>query len=127
MDNDTSNERRFRQRYDDATLKIEVCPVGWFGITRKKKKAFALDFSLGGISIVCESKFKPEQKVLVTLGCDMHCLQAVPMQVIRCTEKNKEFILALQFNLGDLPEAARTAAYAVLKSIESELKQSAAA
>ena len=127
MHNDTSNERRFRQRYAAATLKVEACSIGWFGIPLKKKKAFAVDFSLGGISIVSESKLKPLQKVLITLGCDTHCLQDVPMQVTRCTEQNNEFILALQFNLGDLPEAARTAAYAVLKSIENELKQNVAA
>ena len=121
------NERRFRHRYDAAALKVEVCPVGWFGITGKKKKAFALDFSLGGISVVSESKFKAGQMVLITLECDMHCLQDIPMQVIRCNEKDKEYVLALQFNLGNLPDAARTAAYAVLKSIESELKQNVAA
>ncbi len=123
----TANERRFNQRHQAAALKVELFPLGWFNISKRKHKAFAQDFSLGGISIVATSKFKAEQKLLINLDCGSHRLQAIPMLVTRCVENNKEYTLALQFNLGDLPNAARTAAFSVLKSIENELKQSVAA
>lgn len=123
----TSNERRFNQRYDAARLKAEISPVKWFGITTKKHNVLVQNFSLGGISVVSKFKLKAEQKVLVSLSCDNHSLQAIPMLVSRCTENNHEYTLTLQFNLGDLPNAARTAAFSVLKSIENELKQGLAA
>lgn len=128
MENITSpNERRFNQRYEAAALKIELCTVGWLGVSRKKHKAFAQDFSLGGLSVVSTSKFKVDQKILISLDCGSHRFQTIPMLVTRCTPMNKEYVLALHFNLGDLPNAARTAAFSVLKSIENELKQGAAA
>lgn len=123
----TASERRFNQRFDAAALKVDVLPVKWFGITTKKYSAIAKNFSLGGISIVSEHKLKVDQKVLVSLGCDNHRLQAIPMLVNRCVENNNEYDISLQFNLGDLPNAARTAAFYVLKSIENELKQGLAA
>lgn len=123
----TVHERRFNQRYDAAALKVDVLPIKWFGITTKKHNGIAKNFSLGGVSIVSEHKLKVDQKVLVSLGCDSHRLQAIPMLVSRCVEKNNEYDISLQFNLGDLPNAARNAAFSVLKSIENELKQSLAA
>lgn len=124
MDNQaTSRERRFNQRYDAAALKVEIAPIKWFGLTAKKHSAFAQNFSLGGVLVVSPVKLKAEQKVSVSLGCDNHRLQAIPMLVSRCLEQGNDYLLTLQFNLGDLPNAARTAAFSVLKSIETELKQ----
>lgn len=122
-----SNERRFNERYAATSIKIEVRPLGVFSFMQKKHSAFAYDFSMGGISIVSQYKLKPEQKVLISLGCDSHRLQAIPMQVTYCIKKNDEYILAMSFNFSELPEAARNAAFSALKSIENELKQSATA
>lgn len=128
MDNNNAkNERRFNQRSTATGIDIEIYTAGWFGLIKRKQRAVALDFGLGGISVVSSKKLKPNQKVFITLDSERHRLQAIPMLVIRCLNNNKGYVSALRFNLSDLPEAARTAAYAAFKSIENELKRSVAA
>ena len=119
-----TQERRNNPRYDASALNVEVRTLGWFGLIRKGHKAFARDFNLDGMSIVSGSKLKIDQNLLISLGCDTHLLQSIPMLVTRCRKQDNKYVLVLQFNLDGLSEAARNAAYAALKSVENELKQS---
>ena len=122
-----TNERRFRQRYDAAPLKLEFRRIGWFGRPKKAHPAIARDFALGGLSMLTPHKLKPGQRILLSLESSDHRLQAVPAEIIRAEAQGNEFLYALKFSLGNLPDSACRSAYNVLQRLELSLKDTCAA
>ncbi len=122
-----ANERRFRQRYDAAPLKLEFCPLSWLGRPKKSHPAIARDFAIGGISMLSPTRLKPGQRILLSLESSDHRLQSVPALVIRAEAQGDEFLCALKFSLGDLPDSVSRSAYNVLQRLELSLKSARAA
>jgi len=122
-----NNERRFRQRYDASPLKLEIRQLNWFGRPKKAHQAIGRDFALGGIAIVTPLKLKPGQRLLLTLENLHHRLQSIPATVIRCEAVEGDYLCAVKFALGQLPEPASRGAYTILQHLENTLKGPSAA
>lgn len=118
-----NNERRFRKRYDAAPLKLEIRTLNVFGRAGKKHPAIARDFSVGGVSIISNIKLKPGKNLLISLTSDDHSLQSVPATVIRAEQHEGDYIYAVRFSMGQIPEAASRGAYTVLKRLEINLRE----
>lgn len=115
-------ERRFRQRYAAAPLKLEVRQLNMLGRAGRRHLAIARNFSLGGVSMISPIKIKPGKPILISLTSDSHSLQRIPATVVRAERKNGEFIYAVKFSMGSIPEAASRGAYSVLQKLEDALK-----
>lgn len=122
-----NNERRFRQRYDASPLKLEIRQLNWFGQPKKAHHAIGRDFALGGIAIITPLKLKPGQRLLLTLENVHHRLQAIPATVVRCEPVEADYLCALKFSLGQLPEPASRGVYTILQRLETTLKEPSAA
>ena len=118
-----SNERRFRQRYDASPLKLEIRQLGWFGRPKKAHHAIGRDFALGGIAIITPLKLKPGKRLLLTLENKDHRLQAVPATVVRTEATQGDYLCALKFAIGELPESASRGVYTILQRLENTLKE----
>lgn len=118
-----ANERRFRQRYDASPLRLEIRRLSWLGRPGKARQAIARDFAIGGVAAITSLKMKPGQKLLVCIENDDHRLQSVPATVMRCEPLEDNFICALKFAMGQLPETASRGAYTVLQRLEASLKK----
>ncbi|WP_430461920.1 PilZ domain-containing protein [Thalassolituus sp. LLYu03] len=121
-----ANERRFRQRYDASPLKMEIRRISWLGRPGKSEPAIARDFALGGVAILTPHKFKPGKRLLVSIESRDHRLQAIPATVLRCEQQGSDFVCALKFAMGQLPETASRGAYTVLQRLEGTLKAASA-
>ncbi|MDK2777932.1 MAG: PilZ domain-containing protein [Pseudomonadota bacterium] len=119
------NERRFRERYNASPLKLEIRKLGWFGQPKKMHQAIARDFAIGGVAIVTPLKLKPGQKLLVSIENNDHRLQAIPAVVMRSEPLEGDYLCALKFSMGQLPETASRGAYTVLQRLEGSLKTAA--
>lgn len=117
-----ANERRFRQRYDASPLKLEIRRLNWFGYPGKAEQAIARDFAMGGMAIISPRRLKPGKRLLLAIESRDHRLQAIPATVLRCDEDGEEFLCALKFAIGQLPETASRGAYIVLQRLEGTLK-----
>ena len=117
------NERRFRKRYDAAPLKLEISKLNLFGRAGKRHQAIARDFSLGGVSIVSPIKMKAGKDLLISLTSDDHSLQSVPATVIRAEQQDGDFVYAIKFSMGKIPEAASRGAYTILQRLEINLRE----
>lgn len=117
------NERRFRERFDAAPLKLEIRPYGLLGSLKKPHPAFARNFAIGGISIRTPRKMKAGQHVLLNIVSHYHHLQAIPAIVIRTELIEDEWHCAIKFSLGELSDNVRKVAYSVLQHLEVSLKQ----
>ncbi len=122
-----NNERRFRQRYDASPLKLEIRRLNWFGRPKKAHHAIGRDFALGGIAIITPLKLKPGQRLLLTLENMHHRLQSVPAVVVRSEMIEADYLCALKFAIGELPEPASRGVYTILKRLETTLKEPSAA
>lgn len=122
-----AHERRFRQRYSAAPLKLEFRRINWFGRPKKPHPAIARDFAIGGLSMLSTAKLKQGQRILLSLESSDHRLQSVPALVIRAEAQGDEYLYALKFSLGDLPESVSRSAYNVLQRLELSLKSARAA
>jgi len=122
----SASERRFRQRYDASPLKLEVRKIGLFGRAGKRHQAIARDFSIGGVSIVSPIKMKPGKRLLVSITSDDHSLQAIPATVLRAEPNDGDYLYALKFAMGQIPEAASRGAYTVLQRLEVTLRDTVA-
>ncbi|MCA6063945.1 PilZ domain-containing protein [Thalassolituus marinus] len=122
-----ANERRFRQRYNASPLTIEVRSLNWLGRPSRPFAAQARNFAIGGMGILTANKLKPGKRLLINLANSDHRLQAIPAVVLRCDQAGDDFICALKFALGELPEPASRAVYTVLQRLEGTLKQPEAA
>lgn len=119
------SERRFRKRYDASPLKLEVRLLNWLGRPGKSHLAIARDFSVGGTAIVSPLKLKQGRRVLINITSDDHSLQSVPATIVRVEEQEGDFIYALKFSMGQIPEIASRGAYAVLQRLELTLREHA--
>ena len=117
-----NKERRFHERYEGADLKMEICPLGWFGREKDKHPALVNNFALGGVGIVCPMKLKIGQKVVVTLLSEYHNLKSIPAEVVRFDGKHLDYRYGLKFNLSMLPEAANENVHFILEQMEAHLK-----
>lgn len=117
------SERRFRQRYDASPLKLEIRLLNWFGRPGKTHLAIARDFSIGGVSIISPLKLKQGRRILASITSDEHSLQSVPASIVRVDEQGGDFIYALKFSMGQVPEVASRGAYTVLQRLELTLKE----
>lgn len=119
----SDSERRFRQRYDAAPLKLELRLINLLGRPGKRHQAVARNFSTGGVSIETQIKMKPGKRVLLSITSDDHSLQAVPAMVLRADSKNELYCYALQFNMEQVSEAASRGADTVLQHLEFTLRE----
>ena len=119
----SDSERRFRQRYDAAPLKIDLRVINVFGRAGKRHEAIARDFSTGGVSIITPLKMKPGKRLIVSLTSDDHSLQAIPAEILRTEKNHDHYIYALRFTMEQMPEAACRGADTVLQRLASTLQQ----
>jgi len=123
----SGKERRFRQRYDAAALKLEIRAINLLGQPGKRHRAIVRNFSLGGVSILSPLKMREGKKLLLSITSDDHSLQAIPASVIRAEAKDGDYLYAIKFSMGQIPEAASRGAYTVLQRLEVSLKQTMSA
>lgn len=119
----STSERRFRQRYDASPLKLELRQLNFFGRAGKRHQAIARDFSLGGVSVISPLRMKPGKRLLVAITSDDHRIQAIPAEVLRAEPCEGDYLYALKFSMGQVPEAASRGAYTVLQRLEGTLKE----
>ncbi|MAY15907.1 MAG: hypothetical protein CMI06_11285 [Oceanospirillaceae bacterium] len=117
-----ANERRFRQRYDASPLKLEIRMLNLFGRPKKAHMAIARDFAIGGIAIISPLKMKVGKRLLISIESRDHRLQAIPAVIIRAEASGGDYLYALKFAMGQLPEVASRGAYTVLQRLEVSLK-----
>lgn len=117
-----ANDRRFRQRYDASPLKLHIRRINWLGMAGKAEEAIARDFALGGIGIITRHKLKAGKQLLLSIESNDHRLEAIPATVLRCDPQGTEFVCAVKFAMGQVPELASRGAYTVLQRLESTLR-----
>jgi hypothetical protein len=122
-------DRRFNDRYEGASLKLELRPRYWFGLKKEKSPALVTNFAVGGIAIITPLKLKLGQVIHVTLLSEYHNIRQLPAEVVRIDGKNMEYRhqYGLRFNINRLPEIACNNTLFLLKQIELTISHTLAA
>jgi len=119
----TIKERRYSNRFQGASLKLELSPYRWLGFKREKYPALVTNFAVGGAAISTPLKLKIGQKVIVTILSEHHNIKQLPAEVVRFDGKEVDYHYGLHFRFNQIPETASNNALFVLKQIENALKQ----
>ncbi|MBL4797159.1 MAG: PilZ domain-containing protein [Oleispira sp.] len=121
----TAKDRRFSDRYEGASLKLELRPRYWFGLKKEKYPALVTNFAVGGIAIITPLKLKLGQVIHVTLLSEFHNIRQLPAEVVRSDGKDMDYRYryGLRFNLNKLPEIASNNTHFLLKQIELAIRQ----
>ena len=124
----TAKDRRFSDRYEGASLKLELRPRYWFGLKKEKSPALVTNFAVGGIAIITPLKLKLGQMIHVTLLSEFHNIRQLPAEVVRFDGKDMDYRYryGLHFNFNKLPETASSNTLFLLKQIEMTIRQSLA-
>ena len=124
----TVNDRRFSDRYEGASLKLELRPRFWFGLKKEKSPALVTNFAVGGIAIITPLKLKLGQVIHVTLLSEFHNIRQLPAEVVRIDGKDMEYRYryGLRFNFNQLPETASNNTLFLLKQIEIAIRNTLA-
>ncbi len=124
----TVNDRRFSDRYEGASLKLELRPRFWFGLKKEKSPALVTNFAVGGIAIITPLKLKLGQIIHVTLLSEFHNIRQLPAEVVRIDGKDMEYRYryGLRFNFNQLPETASNNTLFLLKQIEIAIRNTLA-
>lgn len=124
----TAKERRFSDRYEGASLKLELRPRYWFRLKKGKSPALVTNFAVGGIAIITPLKMKLGQRIHVTLLSEYHNIRQLPAEVVRFDGKDMEYRYryGLRFNFNQLPETASNNTLFLLKQIELAIRQTLA-
>ena len=120
----TVNDRRFSDRYEGASLKLELRPRFWFGLKKEKSPALVTNFAVGGIAIITPLKLKLGQIIHVTLLSEFHNIRQLPAEVVRIDGKDMEYRYryGLRFNFNQLPETASNNTLFFLKQFEIAIR-----
>lgn len=119
----TTKERRFSDRYQGASLKLELTPKYWFGLSKQKHPALVTNFALGGAAISTQLKLKIGQKIIISILSEHHNIKHLPVEVIRFDGKDVDYHYGIRFSFTQVPETASNNALFVLKQIENALRQ----
>jgi len=124
----TAKDRRFSDRYEGASLKLELRPRFWFGLKKEKSPALVTNFAVGGIAIITPLKLKLGQVIHVTLLSEFHNIRQLPAEVVRIDGKDMEYRYryGLRFNFNQLPETASNNTLFLLKQIEIAIRNTLA-
>ena len=124
----TAKDRRFSDRYEGASLKLELRPRFWFGLKKEKSPALVTNFAVGGIAIITPLKLKLGQVIHVTLLSEFHNIRQLPAEVVRIDGKDMEYRYryGLRFNFNQLPETASNNSLFLLKQIEIAIRNTLA-
>ena len=124
----TVNDRRFSDRYEGASLKLELRPRFWFGLKKERSPALVTNFAVGGIAIITPLKLKLGQIIHVTLLSEFHNIRQLPAEVVRIDGKDMEYRYryGLRFNFNQLPETASNNTLFLLKQIEIAIRNTLA-
>lgn len=124
----TAKDRRFSDRYEGASLKLELRPRFWFGLKKEKSPALVTNFAVGGIAIITPLKLKLGQVIHVTLLSEFHNIRQLPAEVVRIDGKDMEYRYryGLRFNINQLPETASNNTLFLLKQIEIAIRNTLA-
>jgi len=124
----TAKDRRFSDRYEGASLKLELRPRFWFGLKKEKSPALVTNFAVGGIAIITPLKLKLGQVIHVTLLSEFHNIRQLPAEVVRIDGKDMEYRYryGLRFNINQLPETASNNTLFLLKQIEVAIRNTLA-
>lgn len=124
----TAKDRRFSDRYEGASLKLELRPRFWFGLKKEKSPALVTNFAVGGIAIITPLKLKLGQVIHVTLLSEFHNIRQLPAEVVRIDGKDMEYRYryGLRFNFNQLPETASNNTLFLLKQIEVAIRNTLA-
>lgn len=121
----TTKERRFSDRYQGASLKLELQPRYWFGLKKQKHPALVTNFAVGGAGIMTPVKLKIGQRIQVTILSEFHNVRQLPAEIVRYDGKKEiDYSYGIRFSLGKLPEVASNNTLFILKQIELALRQS---
>jgi|TARA_B110000003_G_C16460411_1_gene461614 hypothetical protein len=120
-----AKDRRFSDRYEGASLKLELRPRYWFGLKKQKSPALITNFSVGGIRIITPLKLKVGQIIHITLLSEFHNIRQLPAEIVRFDGKDSDYHYryGLQFNFKKLPETASNNTVFILKQIELAIQQ----
>lgn len=119
----TTKERRFSDRYQGASLKLELSPRYWFGIKKVKHPALVTNFALGGAAITTPLKLKIGQRIQISILSEHHNIKQLPAEVVRFDGKEVDYHYGVRFSFSKVPETASNNALFVLKQIENTLRQ----
>ena len=121
----TAKDRRFSDRYEGASLKLELRPRYWFGLKKEKSPALVTNFAVGGIAIITPLKLKLGQIIHVTLLSEFHNIRQLPAEVVRFDGKDMDYRYqyGLRFNLTKLPKTASSNTLFLLKQIERAIRR----
>jgi hypothetical protein len=121
----TANDRRFNERYEGASLKLELRPRYWFGLNKEKSPALVTNFAVGGIAIITPLKLKVGQVIHITLLSEFHNIRQLPAEVVRLDGKDLDYNYryGLHFNLKKLPETANNNTLFLLQQIEHTIRK----
>jgi len=124
----TAKDRRFSDRYEGASLKLELRPRFWFGLKKEKSPALVTNFAVGGIAIITPLKLKLGQVIHVTLLSEFHNIRQLPAEVVRIDGKDMEYRYryGLRFNINQLHETASNNTLFLLKQIEVAIRNTLA-
>lgn len=124
----TAKDRRFSDRYEGASLKLELRPRYWFGLKKEKSPALVTNFAVGGMAIITPLKLKLGQVIQVTLLSEYHNIRQLPAEVVRIDGKDTEYRhqYGLRFNFNRLPETACNNTLFLLKQIEISIRNTLA-
>lgn len=124
----TAKDRRFSDRYEGASLKLELRPRFWFGLKKEKSPALVTNFAVGGIAIITPLKLKLGQVIHVTLLSEFHNIRQLPAEVVRLDGKDMEYRYryGLRFSFKQLPETASNNTLFLLKQIELAIRNTLA-
>jgi hypothetical protein len=118
-----TKERRFSDRFQSTSLKLEICPFRWFGFNREKHPTLVTNFAVGGAAISTPLKLKVGQKLVVTILSEHHNIKQLPAEVVRYEGKEVDFHYGIRFSFHKIPDTASKNALFVLKQIEDTLRQ----
>lgn len=116
-------ERRFSDRYQGASLKVELTPKYWFGLNKAKHPALVTNFAVGGAAISTQLKLKVGQRVSISILSEHHNIKHLPVEVVRFDGKDVDYHYGIRFSFNKVAETASNNALFVLKQIENALKQ----
>lgn len=120
----TTKERRFGDRYQGASLKLELHPKYWFGLKKEKHPALITNFAVGGAAITTPVRLKIGQRIEVTILSEFHKIRQLPAEIVRYDGKEVDYRYGVRFSLEKLPKLASSNTAFLLEQIELALHQS---
>ncbi len=117
----TIKERRFSERFQGASLKVELSPRHWLGLKNEKYPAIITNFAIGGAAITTQLKLKVGQHIKISILSEFHNIKQLPAEVVRFDGKEVDYHYGVRFNFKKVAETASKNALIVLQQIEKNL------